>query len=250
LLQKNESLLEKRQRIARQNSRAGGPKGGLARTKHGAAGRGKELPEYVIWEGMKGRCSPSSKGKLRRLYFGRGIRVCEQWASSFENFFADMGPRPSRKHSIDRFPNNDGNYEPGNCRWATQAEQHANRSVTRRVSFDGEQLLLPELAERLGLTYTALEARLRRGWSESDLRNGKKHRNSATGDRSGSHTHPEKVVRGSAHRMARLTEESVREIRRTYAAGGVRHVDLANRYGVSKGTIGFVLRGETWRHAC
>jgi len=76
--------------------------------------------EYRIWCGMKGRCRPDHPD------YG-AISVCERWLESFENFYADMGPIPSPKHSIDRYPNNFGNYEPTNCRWATRSEQMKNR---------------------------------------------------------------------------------------------------------------------------
>src|SRR5262245_9255007 len=86
----------------------------------------KRSPELNSWYGMKNRCS-NPKSSAWSNYGGRGIAVCQRWAESFNNFLADMGPKPSPKHSIDRYPNNDGNYEPGNCRWATQAEQRANQ---------------------------------------------------------------------------------------------------------------------------
>lgn len=81
--------------------------------------------EYTTWLSMKDRCL-RTKNKKYKDYGGRGITVCERWRDSFENFLADMGRKPSANLSIDRI-NNDGNYEPGNCRWATQLEQVRNR---------------------------------------------------------------------------------------------------------------------------
>lgn len=84
---------------------------------------------YRIWATMLSRCrNPNDDGYY--LYGARGISVCERWLK-FENFFADMGDRPSPKHSIDRYPNPAGNYEPSNCRWATPKEQAENRKTTR-----------------------------------------------------------------------------------------------------------------------
>lgn len=80
-------------------------------------------PEYRAWQGMLSRVSPTAKS--RHYYFERGISVCERWGS-FENFLADMGRKPSPRHSLDRI-DNAGNYGPGNCRWATPAQQNSNR---------------------------------------------------------------------------------------------------------------------------
>ncbi len=81
--------------------------------------------EYYSWMAMRVRCRYSGYPGFHR-YGGRGIQVCERWATSFINFLADMGPRPGGM-SLDRWPNNDGNYEPGNCRWATPLQQANNR---------------------------------------------------------------------------------------------------------------------------
>lgn len=94
--------------------------------RHGHAARDNPSREYSSWEGMIQRCTNPNHPKYK-YWGGRGIKVCERWRI-FDNFLADMGERPLGK-SIDRFPNNDGNYEPGNCRWATQSEQNFN---TRR----------------------------------------------------------------------------------------------------------------------
>lgn len=84
--------------------------------------------EYRIWAGMQQRCSNPNRPEYPN-YGGRGIRVCERWGD-FELFLGDMGPRPGLEYSIDRI-NNDGNYEPGNCRWATKSEQQSNRRVCK-----------------------------------------------------------------------------------------------------------------------
>jgi len=99
-------------------------KASQAQINHGMSGK----PEYIIWCGIKARCFNENEPAYNR-YGGRGITVCTSWLEKeygFLNFFRDMGKRPSKKHSIDRI-NNDGNYEPSNCRWATAKMQAKNR---------------------------------------------------------------------------------------------------------------------------
>ncbi len=101
---------------------------GRSNTKHGGAStNGHRAVEYAIWNNMKFRCE-NPKARNYKRYGGRGIKVCARWRDSYPTFLADMGPRPSPAHSIDRYPNNDGDYEPTNCRWATRSEQERNKS--------------------------------------------------------------------------------------------------------------------------
>lgn len=92
-------------------------------------------PEYEAWLALIQRCT-NPKNPRWDDYGGRGITVCDRWRASFDDFLADVGPRPSPAHSIDRMDNDKG-YEPGNCRWATRRDQMMNRRVTKRRSSGG-----------------------------------------------------------------------------------------------------------------
>lgn len=130
--------------------------------KHGSLIGGKRTPEYSSWESMKGRClNPRSPSYPK--YGGRGITVCDRWVSSFENFLADMGKRPSLSHSLERMDNLKG-YDPDNCRWATRTEQQNNRRVNARLTCNGETLTLAQWVKRSGINRDTLNGRLRRGW--------------------------------------------------------------------------------------
>lgn len=124
--------------------------------RHGDNRAGKRSKEYKIWAGMKARCH-NEKDAAYPGYGGRGITVCERWRNSFECFLKDMGRAPDG-HSIDRI-DNDGGYEPTNCRWATQAQQARNTRRTIRVN----GMALIDACEAAGVSYSAAQARLSRG---------------------------------------------------------------------------------------
>ena len=107
------------------------------------------------------RCT-NPKAKTYGYYGGRGINVCEHWRS-FEHFLADMGERPEGT-TLDRFPNRDGSYEPGNCRWATKKQQSENSAVPRLLTHDGKTQSVSDWARELGIRPDTLHQRLYKGW--------------------------------------------------------------------------------------
>jgi hypothetical protein len=97
------------------------------------------------------------------IYGGRGIKVCKRWREDFTAFLSDMGERPSPDHSIDRYPDKDGDYQPGNCRWATAKEQARNFRKNLIVELDGESMSLSEACEKSGINYGAAKWRYHAG---------------------------------------------------------------------------------------
>jgi hypothetical protein len=130
---------------------------------HGQTIGKKVSVEYTAWLSMKARCYYKPY-ECHSRYGDRGISVCPEWENSFEAFFAFMGKRPSAKHSIDRI-NNDGNYEPGNVRWATAKEQSDNRSITLKFEVGGKIMNIAELSEMCGVKGRTIRKRLQRGCS-------------------------------------------------------------------------------------
>lgn len=133
---------------------------GKARHIHGQSDR---TPEYNVWKGMRQRCrNPNSEYYDR--YGKRGIQVCKRW-DAFENFLQDMGERPGPEYTIER-TDNDGHYEPDNCRWATREEQGNNTSRNVAMTHNGRTQSLRDWATETGINRAAIRQRiLRRGWT-------------------------------------------------------------------------------------
>lgn len=124
---------------------------------------GRGTSEFEIWLAMRQRCGNPNYSTWK-YYGGRGITVCKRWINSFENFYRDMGPRPSSKHSIDRI-NGNRNYTPKNCRWATKMEQMSHTRRSRRISFRGQTKTVAEWERVIGCRRGFLYSRLHGGFS-------------------------------------------------------------------------------------
>ena len=200
----------------------------MGKIKHGAT-MGRTTPEYRTWQRAANRChNPNSEDF--RDYGGRGIRVCDEWRNDFAAFLADMGPRPSPRHSIDRI-NVDGNYEPGNCRWATPTTQARNRRTSVNITFRGETKHVDEWAMETGIKAGTIRFRVRAGWSpERTL------------------TEPVSNLRAGRVAHSKLTVSTVRQMRESFADGRASAAALARQHGVSPSTVSAILRGERWRH--
>ena len=135
---------------------------GAGNTTHGHSKRGQMSREYKSWANMITRCTNTSDPHYM-YYGGRGIAVCDRWLNSFENFLSDMGTCPADL-TIDR-KNNDGNYEPDNCRWGTKIQQMNNTRRNATLTFSGETKTVAEWARSVGLPYSVLHSRIHRyGW--------------------------------------------------------------------------------------
>lgn len=131
-----------------------------SKMRHGQA----DSKAYNAWRHIKGRCL-NPKDKRYEYYGGRGIKVCDRWLETFENFYFDMGDPPTPQHSIDRI-NVDGDYEPSNCRWATVKEQMNNTRQTPKYTYQNESHTLKEWAEIKNITYSTLQQRIKKmGWT-------------------------------------------------------------------------------------
>lgn len=170
----------------------------------------KSHPLYLVWSAMLNRCrNPNVRGYEN--YGGRGIKVCYRW-HDFSAFYADMGERPPGGYSIERI-NNDGDYEPGNCRWATRREQGSNKRNSRYIEAGGESLPLAEWARRLGCSSAAILARIAAGMREADA----------------------VTLPIPARPNSRLSDDDARFIQKSY--GTTPTTELARQFGVSATTI-------------
>ncbi len=138
---------------------------GAKTRRHGHSADGKISPTYRSWVAMKDRCARPTNPDYAN-YGGRGIVVCDRWLT-FEEFLADMGERP-KGTTLDRFPDRDGNYEPGNCRWATITQQNRNTRSNRTITVNGVAMTVAEAAEHFGIASGTIFHRLRAGWSQTD----------------------------------------------------------------------------------
>jgi hypothetical protein len=123
--------------------------------------------EYSLWISIKGRCF-NPKMKFFHRYGGRGITMCDRWKNSYEDFLEDVGRAPSSKHSLDRI-NVDGNYEPSNCKWATQKEQMNNTCRNRFIEWNGKKQTVIQWCEELNLNENKIRSRIKRNWDVSKI---------------------------------------------------------------------------------
>ena len=198
--------------------------------QHGHAGRGKKRTSvYRRWVGMRARCN-SKTNPAYNNYGGRGIKVCESW-NKFENFFADMG-YPPKGTSLDRI-NNDGNYEPSNCRWADKATQSRNRRGIIMLTLNGKTQTLKDWALELGVSYTACKSRFHKGWSVRDI------------FAVPIHTYP--LRQGTANQNSVLTPQAVYEIRKR-RDGNETCSSIAKDFPMCLSTISKIGRRDIWKH--
>jgi hypothetical protein len=135
-------------------------------------GRHENTKEYTTWTRIINRCYNKNSPDYPD-YGGRGIQVYKKWLgkNGFYEFFKYVGNAPTKNHTLDRFPNNDGNYSPGNVRWANPIQQANNKRNTRYLLFKGVKTKIGDVSKEIGVSKKAIYARLRNGYSESEATN-------------------------------------------------------------------------------
>jgi hypothetical protein len=189
--------------------------------------------EYAIWNSMKMRCNNLNNDSYD-YYGGRGIKVCERWANSFENFYEDMGKRPEGM-SIDRIDVN-ADYCPENCRWATVEEQSRNKRDNVYIEYKGERKILSDWAKELNMSVPALSNRLNKyGYTIEEAFNTK-----INGSKSSK-------LSGEKNPMSKLNIENVKEIK-ILLMQGEKILNLAKKYDVSITAISNIKNGKRWNN--
>ena len=173
-------------------------------------------PEYSVWRAIKARCT-NPKNQQFPNYGGRGISFDPRW-NSFSTFISDVGLRPSKRYSIDRYPDNDGDYRPGNVRWATQKQQHANKRNTKYVTFKGKRVAFCTAYQAVGIIKETATARIRLGWS------------------------PQKAIDTPVKPKISITADIRSQIRDAVGSQD----SIADRFGVAQSSVSSIKRGE-WR---
>lgn len=189
--------------------------------KHG--GCGTRL--YRIWYDMRQRCSYDAAINWH-LYGGRGIQVCEEWDNDFDSFRAwALSNGYNEGLQLDRI-DNDGNYEPDNCKWSTRSEQGNNRRTCIYITINGETKSVSEWCEKTGVKRNTAYTRIRNGWS------------------------PERAVTEKARPAKKLSEKDVRYIKKHYAPGNPKYniKAMAERFNVSGAAIEAITGGRNWKN--
>lgn len=188
--------------------------------QHGKAG----THLHWIWTGIIQRCTnPNSKSYAH--YGAKGVKICDRWRNSFQAFADDMGPRPTPKHEVDRYPNQTGDYEPGNCRWATRTQQMRNKISNRLLTFNNKTHCVAEWAEITGIKQSLIHARLRKN----------------PDDIAGALTKPTRGMK------RRLTPDEVRALRQDVASG-TSLTDAGKKLGISVGRAWLVVRRKVYKY--
>ena len=189
--------------------------------------------EYRAWSNMKQRCLNPARVKDFQYYKAKGITVCDRWLRDFDAFLVSVGRRPSPVHSLDRYPNREGNYEPGNVRWATQREQSENRCNVHAIEFQGETLTLAEVCRRTKMPYSLVFTRLKRGHTIDVALSGtsRMRRDLAT------------YLRGDRNTSSKLSDEQVRCIRDLRPRGKQVYL-VASQFGISRAHVYDIVAGK------
>lgn len=190
---------------------------------------------YRIWLGMRRRCYRKDSHNYH-LYGGRGIKICDEWKDDFKTFWKDMKDGYANNLTIDRI-NNDGDYEPNNCRWYTLKEQANNKRSNVFIEYNGERKTIAQWTVEAGFGYQTILKRLKAGWDNGKTLTTRPRKKLGNGEKIYPATSPNK----------KLNHESVREIKEMLSLGE-SGVILAKMYNVSPQTICDIRKGRAWAH--